>query len=284
MSRSTPLRPKRWTFGRITRLLVLSAGAMIMLAPFIWGFSASLKPPAEIWSGSISLWPETFYGIENYTQALTRAPLWLFLINGVLVCIGILFFQVLFAVPCAYALSKTRFAGRTAIFAMVLIGLLIPIHVTAIPLYIAFANLGLLNTYTALIAPFAISVFGIFLFRQFFAAIPDELIAAARVDGFSEWTIVWRVVLPAAWPAVTAFAIFSVTSHWNDLFWPFIVIQSTELAPPPLGVLYFRRDESGVDFGPMMAATMIVTAPLVVAFLLAQRRFIDGITLSGLKG
>lgn len=284
MSRSIPMRARRWTLSRIARLVVLGAGAVVMLTPFIWGFSASLKTPAEIWSGSIALWPETFYALENYTQALTKAPLWLFLLNGVLVCFGILFFQVLFAVPCAYALSKTRFAGRTLIFAMVLIGLLIPIHVTAIPLYIAFANLGLLNTYAALIAPFAISVFGIFLFRQFFAAIPDELIAAARVDGFSEWAIVWRVVLPAAWPAVTAFGIFSVTSHWNDLFWPFIVIQSTELAPPPLGVLYFRRDESGVDFGPMMASTMIVTAPLVIAFLLAQRRFIDGITLSGLKG
>jgi len=284
MSALRPLQPRRWTAGRLVRLLVLGLGAVIMLMPFVWGFSASLKPAAEIWSGTISLWPQTFHGFENYHQALTRAPLWLFLLNGVIVCFGILFFQILFAVPCAYALSKTRFAGRTTIFAMVLIGLLIPIHVTAIPLYIAFANIGLLNTYAALIAPFTISVFGIFLFRQFFASIPDELIAAARVDGFSEWAIVWRVILPASWPAVTAFGIFSVTSHWNDLFWPFIVIQSIELAPPPLGVLYFRRDESGVDFGPMMASTMIVTAPLVIAFLLAQRRFVDGIALSGIKG
>lgn len=274
----------RWAPARIARLVVLTAGAVVMLTPFLWGFIASLKPAAEIWSGRITFWPEQMHAVENYTEAFRRAPLGRFLLNGVIVCAGILLFQLLFAIPCAYALSKTRFRGRTVIFGAVLVGLLIPIHVTAIPLYIAFAQVGLLNTYAALIAPFTISVFGIFLFRQFFSAIPDDLIAAARVDGFSEWAIVWRVVVPASWPAITAFAIFSVTNHWNDLFWPFIVIQSTDLAPPALGVIYFRRDETGVDFGPMMAATMIVTAPLVVAFLFAQRRFIDGITLSGVKG
>ncbi len=270
--------------ARIARLVVLGLGAAVMLAPFIWGLAASFKPAAEIWSGSLRLIPETFHGWENYSAALSRAPFGRFLLNGLIVCAGILLFQLIFAIPCAYALSKHRFAGRTVIFGAVLVGLLIPVHVTAIPLYLGFARLGLLDSYAALIAPFTISVFGIFLFRQFFAAIPDDLIAAARVDGFSEWAIIWRVVVPASWPAITAFAIFSVTSHWNDLFWPFIVIQSTELAPPALGVVYFRRDESGVDFGPMMAATVIVTAPLVLAFLLAQRRFIDGITLSGVKG
>jgi multiple sugar transport system permease protein len=169
-------------------------------------------------------------------------------------------------------------------FGLVMLGLLVPAHVPAIPLYIAIANAGLLNSYTALVAPFTISVFAIFLFRQFFKALPDDLIHAARIDGMGEASIVWRVALPNAWPAATAFGIFSVVAHWSDLFWPLIVVTKGDLYTPALGVLYFRAEEAGDDYGALMAAAAIVTAPLVAAFLLAQRRFIEGITMTGLKG
>jgi multiple sugar transport system permease protein len=141
-----------------------------------------------------------------------------------------------------------------------------------------------LNSYFALSAPFFISVFGIFLFLQFFRAMPDDLISAARLDGMSEAGIVMRVIVPNAWPAITAFSIFSVVAHWNDLFWPLIVINGMERATPPLGLLYFRAAEAGDDYGALMAATLIITLPLLLAFLAAQRRFIEGITLTGLKG
>ncbi|QYU71143.1 carbohydrate ABC transporter permease [Leptolyngbya sp. 15MV] len=143
---------------------------------------------------------------------------------------------------------------------------------------------GLLNTYAALVAPFTISVFAIFLFRQFFRAMPEELIHAARLDGMGEGSIVFRVILPNAWPAATAFAIFSVVAHWSDLFWPLIAVTRGDLYTPALGVLYFRAEEAGDDYGALMAAATIVTVPLVAAFLLAQRRFIEGMTMSGLKG
>ncbi len=123
------------------------------------------------------------------------------------------------------------------------------------------------------------------MFRQFFRAMPDELIQAARMDGLGEWSIVWRIVVPNAWPAATAFAIFSVVAHWNDLFWPLIAVSGKgELATPALGVIYFRTEEAGDDFGALMAAATLTTIPLVAAFLLAQRRFIEGITMTGLKG
>jgi multiple sugar transport system permease protein len=138
--------------------------------------------------------------------------------------------------------------------------------------------------YAALILPFTISVFAIFLFRQFFKALPDELVHAARLDGIGELEIVWRVILPNAWPAATAFAIFSVVAHWNDLFWPLIVIEGQSRATPALGVLYFRSDEAGDDFAALMAAAVIMTLPLVLAFLFAQRRFVEGIATTGLKG
>ena len=269
--------------GQIARLVVLSLGGVIVLLPFIWGAAVSIKPPDEIWNGSLSLWPKQFYGFENYQEAFTRVPMARFLLNGLVVVGGILLFQVLFAIPCAFALAKHDFLGRTTLFTLILVALLIPIHVTAVPLYIGFARLGLLNTYFVLIAPFTITVFGIFLFRQVFKSTSNELLDAARVDGLGEWSLVWRVFVPVAWPAITAFATFSVTAHWNDLFWPFIVITSRDLAPPALSVMFFRSEEYGANMGPLMASNLTITAPLVIAFLLAQRRFVDGIALSGTR-
>lgn len=266
------------------RYLLLTVGAIIILAPFIWMISISLKPPHEIFGPEFQFLPEELYAVENYRRALTAVPMLRFLLNGIIVCGGILFFQILLAVPCAYALAKLNFRGASILFGLVLLGLMIPSHVPAIPLYLAFTQMGLLNTYWALILPSAISVFAIFLFRQFFRTVPNDLINAARVDGLSEFSIVWRIVLPTAWPAVTAFAIFSVAAHWNELFWPMIVVTDTDMATPPLGILFFRDQEAGSDYGALMAGTTIITAPLVIAFLLAQRRFIEGITLSGVKG
>ena len=163
-------------------------------------------------------------------------------------------------------------------------GLLVPYHVTAIPLFLGLSQLHLLDSYAALILPFIASVFGIFLFRQFFATIPKDLIDAARIDGLSEVSIVWRIAFPLAWPASTAFAVFSIVAHWNDLFWPLIATSSPDLATPPRGILLFRDVESGSSFGPLMAAATIVTAPLIAVFLMAQRAFIQGLTMTGLKG
>ncbi|MBC7800842.1 MAG: carbohydrate ABC transporter permease [Gemmatimonadaceae bacterium] len=268
----------------LPRLMALSVAALVVLAPYVFMLSASVKPGSEIFQSSLQLWPQRFYGWENYKKALTAVPLLRFLVNGAVVCAVILFFQLLFAVPCAYALAKLRWRGREAVFALILLGLLIPAHVPALPLYIGLAKLGLLDSYTALAAPFAISVFAIFMFRQAFKAMPDELIHAARLDGMNELSIVWRVILPNAWPTATAFATFSIVAHWNDLFWPLIVIQTQSMATPALGVLFFRAEEAGNDTGALMAASVLVTAPMVIAFLLAQRRFIQGVATAGLKG
>ena len=268
----------------LPRREVLGLGALVILAPYLWMLSASLKPGGEIFQDSLALWPQRFYAIENYGKALREVPLLRFLWNGAVVCGLILLLQLAFAVPCAYALAKLRWRGREAFFALVLAGLLIPAHVPALPLYAAFAATGLLDSTTALVAPFAISVFGIFMFRQAFRALPDELIQAARIDGMGELGIVWRVVLPNAWPTATAFATFSIVAHWNDLFWPLVVVQSPGMATPALGVLFFRAEEAGNDVGALMAASTIVTAPMVAFFLLAQRRFIQGVATAGLKG
>ena len=207
-----------------------------------------------------------------------------FLLNGVIVCGAILVLQILFAVPCAYALAMRDFCGKGLVFGLVLAGLLVPYHVTAIPVFLGLAQLRLLDTYTALIVPFVASVFGIFLFRQVFATLPADLIDAARIDGLSEMSIVWRIAFPLAWPAATSFAVFFGRGPLERLVLAADRGQRPALATPPRGILYFRDEEAGSDFGPLMAAATLVTAPLVLFFLLAQRTFIQGVTMSGLKG
>lgn len=262
--------------------VLLFTGALI-LVPFVWMVSLSLKPPGEIFRASFSILPQEWYAFENYSKALTTAPLPRFMLNGVIVCAAILTLQILVCAPCAYALAKLRFKGRDFLFGLVLVGLLIPNQVLALPLFILGYQLGILNTYAALVFPFVVSPFGIFLFRQFFKTVPDDIIHAARLDGLSELAIVWKIMVPMALPAIIAFSIFSVVSHWNDLFWPLIAVRSEELMPPPLGIMAFKNEEAGSDYGPLMAGATLVVLPLVIAFLVAQRWFVEGLTATGMK-
>ena len=294
----------RFSAGQTMAHVVLILGALIVLLPFYVMVSTSFKSPVEIASGTGGLFGaqemmrdercanlgravadcQVRPVVDNYVQAFTKAPLLGYLLNGVIVTASIFLLQALVAVPAAYALAKLKFWGREAAFGLVLFCLLIPVHAIALPLYILLAKLGLTNSYAALILPWVISVFGIFLMRQFFITVPDDLIDAARMDGMGEFAIVWRVMLPTAIPALMAFAIFSVVAHWNDYFWPRIVITGDRsLFTPPLGLREFKGDLDGDFYGPMMATATVIVTPLVVAFLLAQRRFIDGITLTGMK-
>lgn len=290
-------------FSTAAKHAVLIIGALIVILPFYIMATYSLKDPIEITSGTGGVFgkQEAFFDpgcvqsgnakedcffnpiAYNYGQAFSKAPLLRYLFNGVVVTLSIFFIQVLVALPCAYALSKLRFWGRELVFTMVLLGLLIPVHAIALPLYIMLSKVGLTNTYAALVIPWTISVFGIFLMRQFFMTVPDDLIDAARMDGMSEFAIVWKVMLPTAIPALLAFGIFSIVAHWNDYFWPRVVITGTrELFTPPLGIREFASGIDGSDYGPMMATACVIVVPLIVAFLLAQRRFIQGITLTGM--
>ncbi|WP_457814296.1 carbohydrate ABC transporter permease (plasmid) [Sinorhizobium meliloti] len=267
----------------ILRHAVLLVTAALILAPFVWMVSLSIKPPGEIFRASFSFWPEQFYGIENYTKAITQAPLLRYMLNGVIVCASILALQIAVCAPAAYALAKLEFAGRDLLFALVLIALLLPHEVLALPLFILGAKIGVLNTYAALIFPYVVSPFGIFLFRQLFKTIPDDVVHAARLDGYSELGIVWKIMVPMALPAIIAFGIFSVVSHWNSLFWPLIAVRDQNLMPPPLGIMAFKNEEAGNDYGPLMAASTLVVAPLAIAFLAAQRWFVEGLARGAVK-
>lgn len=294
----------KWSSTEAIKHAVLILGALIVLLPFYVMVSYSFKAPAEIMQQTGGLFgaQELFRDdyciklgnpaedcmvrpiIYNYTTAFEKAPLLRYLMNGVIVTVSIFLIQVLVALPCAYALSKLKWWGRDTVFALVLFCLLIPVHAIALPLYIMLSKVGLTNTYASLIIPWTISVFGIFLMRQFFMTVPDDLIDAARMDGMSEFSIIWNVMLPTAIPALLAFAIFSIVAHWNDYFWPRIIITGNrDLFTPPLGLREFKGDADGDNFGPMMATATVIVTPLIIAFLIAQRRFIEGITLSGMK-
>ena len=203
--------------GRVARHAVLMLTAAFALLPFVWMVSLSLKPPEEIFQADFHLWPTAFHGVENYRVALTAAPMFRFLLNGLLVCAAIFALQLLVCIPCAYALAKLRFHGRDTLFSAVLVAPAAAAQALAIPHFVLLHVFGLLDTYAALILPWVISTFGIFLLRQFFRSIPDEIIHAARLDGLGEFEIIWRIMIPMTVPALAAFGIFSVVAHWNDL-------------------------------------------------------------------
>ena len=263
--------------------LVLALGAFAMLLPFYWMVLTSIRSPAEIFN--VSLWPipRKFDAAENYGRAAGQVPMARFMLNGEIVCFGILYVQEVTAVPAAYALAKLRFPGRRLMMTLVIAALCVPIQALALPLFVGLAKTNLLNTYFAMMAPFLLSVFAIFLFHQSFRSYPNEIIEAARMDGFSELEICWGLVLRGSLPSLAAFAVFSLVAHWNDLYWPMIVVSDTNLAPPPLGMLYFSDVESGANYGALMAGATIITAPMLICFLLVRRHFIAGITMTGLK-
>ncbi|MEL6433975.1 MAG: carbohydrate ABC transporter permease [Pseudomonadota bacterium] len=275
------LRPK--SLSRAVTTALLFVGAWVMVFPFIWMISSSLKPTDEVYDSDFSIIPKTFKGWENYYGVLFDQPYLIFLMNSMIVCVGILVIQLLTAIPAAYALAKLKFRGSTILFGTVIAAITIPINVTSIPLYIGLVRVGLLDTYFAMMFPFIVSVFAIFLFRQFFRGFPDSIIQAARVDGFSEIEIILRLILPSAVPAIAAFSVFSFVAHWNDLYWPLIVVQSQDKMTATLSMMQYQS-AFDTDYGRTYASATVVTAPMVIAFLFARRLFIRGITMTGVKG
>jgi multiple sugar transport system permease protein len=277
---------ERWRPRSLSGLIspvLLFAGAWVMVFPFIWMISSSLKPTDEVYDSEFSIIPKTFKGFENYYGVLFDQPYLIFLMNSLIVCVGILIVQLVTAVPAAYALAKLKFKGSTILFGTVIASITIPINVTSIPIYIGIVKVGLLDTYVAMMFPYFISVFAIFLFRQFFRGFPDSIIQAARVDGFTEIEIILRLILPSAVPAIAAFSVFSFVAHWNDLYWPLIVVQSQEKMTATLSMMQYQS-AFDTDYGRTFASATVVTLPMVLAFLFARRLFIRGITMTGVKG
>src|SRR5262245_2549777 len=265
------------------RTLVLGAGAVVVLTPFVWMLMTSLKPPQEIFIADFRLLPAN-PTLQNYASVWHGAAIPRYLLNSFVVAFLILVSQLATITPAAYAFAKLKFAGRDVCFYLVLGMMMIPAHITMIPNFVTVHRLGWLDTYWGLAAPFLTSGFGVFLLRQFFLTIPDSLIDAARIDGAGSWRVMWQIMVPLAWPALLAFAIFSFATHWNDYFWPLLVVRTKTMQTIPLALASFQNQEAGTLWGELMAAAVIGVVPLLAFFLVVQRRFVEGITLPGLKG
>lgn len=275
------------SFGRVLsaglRHIFLIVTGLTISLPFIWMISLSARSAAEIFDPAAGLLPRDWSIIQNYSLAVTEVPLLRFLLNGVIVCSAIALLQLILCAPLAYALAKHRFRARPALLTAVIAGLIIPQSALSIPLFMMCRSLGLLNSYGALILPFAVTPFGIFLLRQAFQSIPNDVIHAARLDGLSELSIVWRIMIPMALPAVTSFVLLIAVAHWNDLYWPMIAIRSQDLMPPALGVVAFRDDAMGQQYGVLMAAAVLVVAPVLTLFISMQRFFVGGTGAGAVK-
>jgi multiple sugar transport system permease protein len=267
---------------RIGLLLVLVAAAVVILFPLIWMVLPSLKPENDVTTLPPSLWPRD-WSFAAYANVWTRVPFGRFFINTVIFAGGVTLVSLLFDSMTAYALSRLRFPGRDVIFVVILVAMMLPFQVTFIPLYVTVAKLHLLNTYQGLIIPRATNAFGIFMLRQFFMTLPRDLDEAARVDGASEFYIYSRIILPLSGPALATLAVFHFMYNWNDFLWPLLITSTTDMETLPAGLALFVGQHV-VEYAVVMAGAVLALLPLFIAFLFAQKYFVRGVSLTGLKG
>lgn len=289
LERSSPPRKSPWlrfrrALPQIGSALVLTLGAILMFAPFLWMISTALQPGSNAFSLPPK-WLPLDFTLDNFRRVLaSNVPFGRFILNSVLVAGAVTIGQLITCSMAGFAFAKLRFPGSNAIFIVLLAGLMVPIQVTIIPIYVIMRELGLVDTLWALILPWVTNVFGVFLLRQFFAGMPDELIHAARIDGASVWRTYWQIALPLARPMLVALAIITFTNTWNNFFLPLIFINSWEKMTLPLGMQALSNVYGGGNVGAIMAGVSLGVIPVLVIFLLAQRQIIAGMMAGSVKG
>jgi ABC-type sugar transport system permease subunit len=281
--------------GFIQTRLLLRAGLYLLMGlvlvawvgPILWLLSTSLKPEGQILS-LVPRWIPQVFTLENYRDVLEKYQLVRWGVNSLAVAAGATILGLILCIPAAYAFARMRFRGAQWVFLLILSTILVPVHITIVPLFIGLAKLKLTDTYFSLIMPTVANGFGVFLLRQFFQNIPLELEEAATIDGASRLGILIRVVLPLSRPALTAVAIFMFILSWNDFMWPLIVTNSDATRTLPVGLAASLGGTVGGQgisyYGMSMAGSVLATIPALAIFLFLQRYFVQGIALTGLKG
>jgi ABC-type glycerol-3-phosphate transport system permease component len=288
----------RWLQGRYlrrfgVRLLVvylpITALALVYMAPLIWLVSSSLKPEGQVFEYPPNFIPRSFEW-SNYPDALVQFPFIVSGLNTLTIVVGVLMGRLLTASLAAYGFARLRFPGRNVLFVLVLTTLMIPYHVILIPQYLIFRDLGWLNTLKPLIVPawFGGGAFFIFLLRQFFMTIPREYDDAARIDGCGFIQVWWHIIMPMSLPALGAVAIFTFMGEWNDFLAPLIYLNTPEKQTLAIAVEQWRRSSVHTGYNHqwnhIMAVATVVTVPPLLIFFFAQRHFIQGVVISGIKG
>lgn len=285
MSSPSPLRrslhaPRN---GVRTALLVVALAVVsaLFLLPFVWMLSTSFRTQGDLAAHPLTLIPQAFT-LENYANVWQKIPFGRQFLNTAIFAGTVTIISVALDAMAGYAFARFDFPAKNMLFVVVLVTLMVPIQVTFIPLYSVLVDLGWVNTFQGLIVPRIADAFGIFFFRQFFLGLPKDLEDAGRVDGAGEFRIFARIMLPLAAPAVLTIAMFNLIANWNDLLWPLMVTTSPDMQTLPAGLALFRG-EHVTDYGLLMAGSVLALLPMVIAFLLVQRRFIEGIATSGMK-
>lgn len=256
--------------------------ALIFLFPFAWLMLTSVKSVSETmvfppkWIPSAIHW-------ENFVQAWQSGPFVTYFVNSLLVAFAILVLQLLTGIPAAYAFARYQFKGAKVLFGLTLAALMIPPQITFLPVFIQMSGWELINTYVPLILPYAASAFGIFLLRQSFMQVPEEVLEAARLDQASEWKIMWKIMVPMARPVLVTFGLFSFIYHWNDYFWPLVMTNQDMVRTLPVGIARLKASEGGVAWNIVMAGNMILVVPIFIVYFLAQRQIIRAFVYSGVK-
>lgn len=274
------MRMRRLLNGAIVHS-VLIVGALIMIVPYLWMITLSLKPK-ELTFTAPYLIPTTFV-MSNYQQAWQTASFDRYYLNSALVTVGITVGQVVIGSLAAYAFARLRFPGKEVIFILFLATMMVPFHAILIPSYLLIERLGWVDTYKAMIVPRLFSAFGIFLMRQYYENISSELDDAALIDGCSRIGVWWRILVPLSGPGLVTLGIFSFLFAWNEFLWPLVVINDPEMRTVQLGLAMFQG-RYGTQWTLLMAGTVTATLPTILVFLIGQRWFIESIAHTGLKG
>ena len=272
----------------IATYTVLAVGSIVMLTPLAWMLITSLKSFDEVIASPPVWWPERLRW-ANYREALTTFDFSRYLFNSLFVCVATIAGTLVSCSLAAYAFACLRARGRDVVFALLLGTMMLPGQVTVIPLFKLFASIGWVNTFWPLVVPswLGTNVFAIFLLRQFFRAVPRDYVEAARIDGAGELRILWSIFVPLSKPVLLTVTVFAFIASWNDLWGPLIYLHDERLFTMPVGLLNFVGTSGRAQGSPwhlVMAVSTVMMIPIVILFFLAQRRFIEGIATSGIKG
>lgn len=263
-------------------MVLLILVALFMIFPILWIALTSFKPESLILGKPAKLFPEV-YTLEQYGLLLKAIPFFTFVKNSLIFAGGVTIISLFFDSMAGYAFAKLRFPGSNIVFFLVLATLMIPFQIVMIPLYLMLHKLHGLDTYWGMIIPRITNAFGIYLMRQFFLSVPEDLLDAGRIEGLSEFKIYIKIALPITTTALTALGVFHFMYNWNDFLWPLIITTSQEMRTLPVGLALFTG-EHVMEHGPIMAGAVLSIIPILIFYLFAQKTFIKGVALSGMKG
>jgi len=276
------LNIKRSAASRWLLYTVVTLGFVAVVTPFVWMILGSFKTQGELLRVPPTWWPQK-PTLDNYRALFSEESFLRYFANSTLVAVCVTAANVIFCSMVGYALAKLNFRGKKLVFALVMGTLMVPGMVTFVPLFVLVANLGLVDSYPGLILPFLVTPFGVFLMRQFIIGLPDDLLDAGRIDGASELRIFRQIILPLCGPGLATLGILTFLGSWNSFLWPLVVAQTQDHYTLPVALALFSTGQNVTNYGVLLAGASVVVVPILIVFLIFQRRFIEGIATTGIK-